>query len=143
MNAFRNPFLLVVLFCSLFLVKCSCPDETEDSLIKLISKSWKISTLTVDNDAVTTGIDDFTLSLNQSGDAPTTFAITAGGLAYNFAGDIDGSWSLNNNTNPTQATFAGNTVSFSGSEAQLTISYNQAGAPGKPQEAVRFVLVPR
>jgi hypothetical protein len=147
MNVFRNPFLLVVLFCSILLLNtagsCSKKDPEPDSLIKLISKSWKISTLTVDGDAVTTGTDAFTLSLNQSGDAPTTFTITTGGLAYNFAGATSGSWSLNNNTSPTQATFAGNTVAFTASATQLTVQYNQAGAPGKPQEAVRFVLVPR
>ncbi|WP_375563270.1 hypothetical protein ACE193_12210 [Bernardetia sp. OM2101] len=144
MNAFRNPFLLIVLFCSLFLVKCTCDDDEPDtSLIEKISKSWKISTLTVDGDAVTTGTDDFTLTLNQSGDEPTTFTVTTGGLAYNFAGATSGSWSVNNNDNPTQATFAGNTVSFTASETQLTVTYNQDGAPGKPQEAVRFVLVPR
>jgi hypothetical protein len=144
MNAFRNPFILVLLFCSLFLVKCSCTDDTDEaSLIELISKEWKISALTVDGNAITTGTEDFTLGLNRDGNTPTTFTVTTGGLAYNFAGALTGSWSLNNNENPTQATFAGNTVSFTASETQLTATYNQAGEPGKPQETVRFVLVPR
>lgn len=144
MNAFRNPFLLVVLFCSLFLVKCTCGGtETEDSLVKKISKSWKISSLTVDGNAVTTGTDGFTLALERDGDEPTTFTVTTGGLAYNFAGATSGSWSLNNNDNPTQATFAGNTVAFTASETQLTAQYTQPGEPNKPDETVRFVLVPR
>lgn len=148
MNAFRNPFLLIVLFCTLFLVKCTCPPNDPDSLIKQISsKPWKISTLTVtDEDGanpITTGIEGFTLTLNESGDQPTTFTITTGGLAYNFAGATTGSWSVNNTENPTQATFAGNTVSFTASQEQLTIQYNEAAAPGKPEPVVRFVLVPR
>lgn len=144
MNVFRNPFILVLLFCSLFLAKCSCTDDKEDAtLIEEISKAWKISSLTVDGNAITTGTDAFTLTLNQSGDAPTTFTVTTGGLAYNFAGATSGSWSLDNNTNPTQATFAGNTVSFTASAEQLTATYNQPGAPNKPEETVRFVLIPR
>lgn len=144
MNVFRNPFILVLLFCSLFLAKCSCSGtDDEDSLIKEISKAWKISSLTVDGNAITTGIDTYSITLNQSGDAPTTFTVTTGGLAYNFAGATSGSWSLDNNTNPTQATFDGNTVSFTASAEQLTATYNQPGAPNKPEETVRFVLIPR
>lgn len=143
MNAFRNPFLLIVLFCSLFLVKCTCEDddpEPEATLIEKISKTWKISSLTVNGDDVTTGIDAFTLTLNQSGDQPTNFTVVTGGLAYNFAGTTAGNWSVNNVDNPTQATFADNTVSFSASETQLTISYPN---PDKQSESIRFVLVPR
>ncbi len=146
MNVFRNPLLLIALFCTLFLVKCTCKDDTggddEKSLIEKISKAWKISTLTVDGNAVD-NTENFSLTLNQSGDAPTTFTITTGGVAYNFAGATSGAWSLNNNDNPTSATFAGNTVNFTASETQLTISYNEAAAPNKPEPAVRFVLVPR
>ncbi len=147
MNVFRNPFLLIVLFCTLFLVKCTCPTGSPNqdiSLIKEIAKSWKISTLTVDGNAITTGTDGFALTLNQSGDAPTTYIITTGGLAYNFAGATSGSWSLDNNTNPTQATFSGTTVNFTASETQLTIQYEEVAAePNKPKPIVRFVLVPR
>lgn len=143
MKAFRNPFLLVVLLCSLFLVKCTCKKDDPDSLIKLISKSWKISTLTVGADAVTTGTGDFVLALNQSGDQPTTFTITTGGLAYNFAGATSGAWSVNNVENPTQATFAGNTVTFTASETQLTVQYKIAKEVDKLEPTVKFVLVPK
>ncbi|PIY11570.1 MAG: hypothetical protein COZ18_03780 [Flexibacter sp. CG_4_10_14_3_um_filter_32_15] len=142
MNAFRNPFLLVVLFCSLFLVKCTCGTEKDPSLVEEISKAWKISTLTVGgNDIADT--ENFSLTLNQSGDEPTTFTIATGGVAYNFAGTTTGSWSLNNNTNPTQATFAGNTVNFTASKDQLTIQYTIAKEVDKNTPTVRFVLVPR
>ncbi|AFM04251.1 hypothetical protein Fleli_1853 [Bernardetia litoralis DSM 6794] len=147
MNVFRNPFLLVVLLCSLFLVKCTCDDDTTGdpdttSLVETISKEWKISTLTVNGDAVS-DTEDFVLELNQSGDAPTTFTVTTGGVAYNFAGATSGSWSLDNNDAPTQATFAGKTVDFTASASQLTISYDETAADGKPEPAVRFVLVPK
>ncbi len=143
MNVFRNPFLLVVLLCSLFLVKCTCEDddpEPEATLIEKIAKDWKISTLTVNGDAVTTGIDGFTLTLNQSGDQPTNFTVVTGGLAYNFAGTNSGNWSVNNVENPTQATFDVNTVNFTASENQLTISYPN---PDKQNESISFVMVPR
>ncbi len=144
MKAFRNPFLLVVLFCSLFLVKCTCEDDEpkDATLIEKISKSWKISTLTVGGNAIT-GTENFALTLNQSGDAPTTFTITTGGVAYNFAGSTSGAWSVNNPTTPTQATFAGNTVDFTASETQLTVQYKIAKEVDKNEPVVRFVLVPK
>jgi hypothetical protein len=143
MNVFRNPFILVLLFCSLFLVKCSCTDKTEEaSLIELISKEWQISTLTVGGNAIA-DTENFVLKLNRSGDEPTTFTITTGGVAYNFAGATTGSWSLNNNTAPTQATFASNTVAFTASETQLTVSYTVDPAVDKLEPSVRFVLVPK
>ncbi len=145
MNTFRNPFLLVLFLCTLFIFNTSsnCGGSEEDSLISEIAKAWKISTLTVDGNPITTGTGDFTLTLNQNGDAPTTYSITTGGLVYNFAGNTSGSWSLNDNKNPTQATFNGNTVAFTASATQLTVQYNESAPDGKPQPLVRFVLVPR
>lgn len=150
MKAFRNPFLLVVLLCSLFLVKCTCgTEEDPDTLVKEISKAWKISALTVttgtDNQSITTGIDGFTLTLNQSGDAPTTYTIVTGGLAYNFAPNTSGSWSLApNNNNPTSITFSNSTVELLNvSKDQLVIQYKEAAAPGKPEPVVKFTLVPK
>ncbi|WP_338793689.1 hypothetical protein [Bernardetia sp. MNP-M8] len=147
MNVFRNPFLLVVLFCSLFLVKCTCDDDTDDaeSLVAQISQSWKISTLTVNGDAVTEDIDGFTLTLNQNADAPTTYSITTGGLAYNFAPNTSGDWTLApNNENPTSIVFSGSTATLvSASSTQLVIRYNEAAADGKPEPVVQFTLVPR
>lgn len=143
MNAFRNPFLLIVLFCSLFLVKCTCSGtDEEETLVAKISKEWQISTLTVGGNAIT-GTEDFRLTLNQNADEPTTFSITTGGVAYNFAGANSGSWSLlPNNESPTQAVFAGNTVSFTASETQLTIQYQVDETVDKNTPTVRFVLVP-
>ncbi|WP_291724149.1 hypothetical protein [Bernardetia sp.] len=144
MNAFRKPFLLIALFCSMFLAGCSSCEDDEDveTLVAQISKDWKIQSLTVGGNEVA-DTDQFRLSLNQSGDEPTTFTITTGGVAYNFAGANSGSWSLlPNNESPTQAVFAGNTVSFSASATQLTISYTVDPAVDKNEPAVRFVLVP-
>ncbi|WP_338760028.1 lipocalin family protein [Bernardetia sp. ABR2-2B] len=147
MNAFRNPFLLVVLFCSLFLVKCTCEDDTDDvdSLVAQISQPWKISALTVDGNAITEDIDGFNLTLNQNADAPTTYSISTGGLAYNFAPNTSGNWSLApDNENPTSIVFSGSTVTLvSASATQLVIRYNEAAAEGKPEPVVQFTLVPR
>ncbi len=147
MNVFRNPFLLVVLFCSLFLVKCTCGDDTDDaeSLVAQISQSWKISTLTVNGDAVTEDIDGFTLTLNQNADTPTTYSITKGGLAYNFAPNTSGDWTLApDNENPTSIVFSGSTATLvSASATQLVIRYNEDAADGKPEPVVQFTLVPR
>jgi len=143
MKAFRNPFLLVVLFCSLFLVKCTCGPEEEDTLIKQIATNWKISTLTVGGNAITTGTEAFELSLKESGDKPTTFTITTGGLAYNFASATSGSWTVNDVKNPTQATFASKTVDFTASKTQLRIQYKTDKAVDKNEPVVVFVLVPK
>ncbi len=138
MNPFRNSFLLIVLFCTLFLVNCTEPPQKEYSLVEKISRQWKISTLTIDGNVVY-DTENFLLTLNKRGDKPATFAITTGGVAYNFAGSTSGSWSLlPNNKNPTQAIFDGNTVNFTASEEQLTIQYN-----GIDDASIRFVLYPR
>ena len=147
MNAFRNPFLLIVLFCSLFLVKCNCPEDSK-SIVPDISKAWKISELTVTDadgtNPVTSGTEGFTLTLNNKDEEPTTYTITTGGLAYNFAPSNSGSWSLNNNENPTQITFGSNTVDLlNASETQLVIQYKEEADPGKQEPTVKFTLVPR
>lgn len=147
MKAFRNPFLLVVLFCSLFLVKCTCKDKTEnaDSLVKLISQPWKISELTKDGVAITTGIDAFVLTLKQANDAPTTYSITPGGLAYSFAPTNSGAWSLSpNNDNPTSITFSGATSTLlNASKDQLVIQFKATKEQDKNEPTWKFTLVPR
>lgn len=144
MNAFRNPFLLIVLFVSLFLVKCTCGTKDETTVVTEISRAWKISTLTVDGNAVTAGTENFTLTLNQKDDEATTYTIVTGGLAYNFAPNTTGTWSLNDKKNPTQITFSNATVTLvSASETQLVIQYNEAAAPNKPEPVVKFTLVPK
>ncbi|WP_338760025.1 hypothetical protein WAF17_12810 [Bernardetia sp. ABR2-2B] len=145
MDIFRNSFLLLVLFCILFIVKSSCiiePPEPQKSLVKKIAKSWKISTLTVDNNPIFE-IDGFTLKLNQNDDQPTTYMITTGGLEFSFAPSISGNWSLDNNKKPSQANFDENTVDFTVFGDKLTIIYNKPATDNKPESVLHFVLVPK
>lgn len=148
MNVFRNPFLLVVLFCSFFVLNASTgckKGETEESLVAKVAKAWKVSALTVDGNAITTGTDGFTLTLNQNGDKPTTYSITTGGLPYSFATQPSGIWTLlPSNENPTSIVFDNFTAQLvSISLEQLVIRYNETAPVGKPQPVVQFTLVPR
>ncbi|WP_027003127.1 hypothetical protein [Hugenholtzia roseola] len=145
MKALRLSLLLMTLFSVLFLTKCSCSEddpkpEPQKTLVELISKQWKIRTLTVDGQGVTDNIANFRLTLNSDGPNPTTYGINLGGLAYNFAPATSGNWTVNDAG--TQMTFSGQTVQAQASEENIRITYTVPEEQDKNTPTVVFDLIP-